>query len=746
MRIQRHAVLIGFAALSAFCHVANAGVPSSCKDTDVTSFVYRGQASSAAPDKIYNFIKLRHELVASLEDGVKTKCLSDLYHSALQEESDYWHDRLKKSGCSSDANGEITGDCPESSEARKSVTFLSHLDDELKEDLQSQIAATESKHGGTAPVCPLKAQDQARAAHDLFCCGGPSDNGGMIRAVDRSLNYDSCIGKVRPTKAEFLSGRGITDCLGNAVGAALKVIWDSIASFLKLPGELWAARAQIAELMTQKSARQKFVAMLGEQLKHFFTDKVDAFSCYNDYEKAQYVCRMGGEVIATCAMPETMGAFLGLASKPAIEAAKLMESMLSKTAKGTKLLSGLKAVNTVAAKGLGAVGKATGKAANAADKVTGGVAGKALKAADKARRFVGRPLSAPAELAAQRLMKASSFKKTFASGFRGGNTAAVTAGAAAGPEVTTGATTAATSTTAATQGMTDASKVTSTLANAPAPLSVPRARTAPAVTADAKMPNLAKPIDPVNAPVANSESVATSSEAAKPALKPETKPEVINQPKTEKSAKNPTPAQAAPSEAARPVEFTPKVNKQEVARLRSSSSKVKIQSELTDVNRQLSEIRTSIDANPNGNARGMLELRARNLSNRKATLEAASATPLDAVRSGQVKLFQGESKVSATRPKQVEAFNRRIANRAKSGGERSVEEFVASERQRLKGLMKKYDAEEAKLSGEAPEVVRSNRRRLETNRQTTREQLSALDEAELNYKHNRWNEQESDGH
>lgn len=390
--------------------------PRSCGRTNLNRFMHTGQTASAAPDKIYKFTEIRRELLASLENSQNTQCYADFYKQAIGEVGDYWGERLAQSGCEVDRNGRITGSCPDAGEARRSVEFVGNLDRELKRSIAKRLAdadkaKTAAATAGDRDECEAKRSPAQilRETQDALCCGNAS-GGGVVRAVERGINYQTCLGKIRPTGQNFLSGSGLASCVGNAVKAALQQLWDNITAVFSLPGELWAARSQIWALITQPEARAQFARVLMQQMKSFFTDKVEAFKCYNDYEKAQYVCRMGGQLIATFATPSTIGSFLRLATQPAAAAMRAMSAMLSRSPGGGQIMAGIERANTAARTAAAAVGRA----GRAVDDASGG----RISAAGRVGDAIGRPLSAPIERIARSIEGSATFQRLFVNSFR----------------------------------------------------------------------------------------------------------------------------------------------------------------------------------------------------------------------------------------------------------------------------------------------------------------------------------------
>jgi hypothetical protein len=408
--------------------------PASCRGVNLSQFMQTGAPSDSPPNKIYKFTTIRDQLLSSIDHSRNTStCYSEFYRNALAEEGEYWGGRLAREGCNVNSKGQITGDCPSASEARKSTQYMENLDRELKHSIDERLEANstlEAEANGaraTGPAnCPLKSGSAAgvQQLHDQMCCGTSADQGGVIRAVESGINYNTCIGKIRPTNQRFFSGGGLADCLGNAISAAAHVIWDSISSIFKLPGELWAARSQIWALITQPAARAQFAKKMMQILEHFFTDRVEAFKCYNNYQKAQFACKLGGQIIATCALPETMGAFLGLVAKPIGQAARLMGALMSRSGKGASILGGLERGSAVAARAARAVTSRVGRASEAVDGATGRVVSRTAAKLEEARKLIGHPLSSLAERAALKIESSGSYQRLFVQSFRAEKTAA----------------------------------------------------------------------------------------------------------------------------------------------------------------------------------------------------------------------------------------------------------------------------------------------------------------------------------
>lgn len=414
-------ILIIFATLMAVESFA-IETPRSCRNVDLNRFMHAGQPASAPPDKIYKFTEMRTQLLRSIDNSQNTQCYADFYSQAVGEVGDYWGERLAQSGCEVDNRGRITGSCPDAGEARRSVEFVGNLDRELKTRIRARLAESQQARTAAATAadrddCEARPTTPARSLQetkDALCCGTSSGGGGVIRAVERGINYQTCIGKTRPTSQNFLSGSGLASCVGNAVKAALQQLWDNITAIFSLPGELWAARSQIWALITQPEARAQFARVLMQQFKSFFTDRVEAFKCYNEYEKAQYVCRMGGQLIATFATPSTIGSFLRLATQPAAAAMRAMATMLRSSPGGGRIMAGIERANTAAR----SAAEAAGRVGRAVDDASGGRISGTARAAGRVGDAIGRPLSAPIEALARRIEGSATFQRMFVNSFR----------------------------------------------------------------------------------------------------------------------------------------------------------------------------------------------------------------------------------------------------------------------------------------------------------------------------------------
>ena len=402
--------------------------PSSCKNVNLSPFINSNLPPESAPEKVYKLAEIQNEVLESLESSESTACYVDFYQKVIGESGDYWGERLAKSGCELNEQGDISGNCPDREQAQKSLDQLNKLDGELREKVKLRLKESRKARdqaagdSGGDQQCGVDSRDPIavlQEAKESMCCGSKDDGGGVVRAVIKGTSYNACLGKIRPTDQKFFSGSGLADCLGNAVKAAAETLWQSISSIVQLPGELWAARSQIWSLMTNADARAQFTRALMQQFKAFFSDRVDAFNmCFNEYEKAQYVCNVGGRIVATAALPQTIGAFLGLATKPVGTAARAITQILEKTPEGNSILGELSKVNEAAAKGLQAAGAAAKRAADAADELTFGTASKTAKAAAATGRAIGRPISLIAEKFAAKIENSATFQKLFVTSFK----------------------------------------------------------------------------------------------------------------------------------------------------------------------------------------------------------------------------------------------------------------------------------------------------------------------------------------
>lgn len=161
---------------------------------------------------------------------------------------------------------------------------------------------------------------------------------------------------------------------------------------------------------------------------------------------------------------------------------------------------------------------------------------------------------------------------------------------------------------------------------------------------------------------------------------------------------------------------------------------------LTGTNLQLRKVEQQLADNPTD---PRLLASQQGLQAKKQLLEEALAPkpparqPTDGIKDGSTPLFQGARKEVAT-TSQVKAAEINIGKRAKRGGEAEVKTYVAVERERLNGLLSKYDDEIKAVSAEAKEVRPAKIKKIEEKKKAVRQQLDALEQAERNLQYRRW--------
>lgn len=163
--------------------------------------------------------------------------------------------------------------------------------------------------------------------------------------------------------------------------------------------------------MTQPAARAQLVQKMTSMIGDMINEQVGAVKCMNPYERAQYICQIGGQIVGACASPEVVGTFIQLGSKAVTGASRILEGILAKTAKGQKVLATLSKAKSAGEAGLAAVGKVATKVSSKASEIpipkalqeAAAKAGKVLRTADDVRKFVGKPLSLAAEKTALKI-------------------------------------------------------------------------------------------------------------------------------------------------------------------------------------------------------------------------------------------------------------------------------------------------------------------------------------------------------
>ncbi len=424
--IRKHSLV--FALSSLFFSIAF-GQDKSCSDQDNSSYYIKGNSKSTVSERVIRFDKLKKDLLMNIASNQtkKTECLYSFYQKNLSETSEYWAKNLAQQGCSlNPKSGKIIEPCNVNTEAKKSTQYLINLDEDfrikvsdIKEQsseikaakLQQSVSSCQSKQSNTKSLFDV---------NDSICCGDKNSNKqlGIVRETYSSISYLGCLAKIKPTKEKFLSSEGILNCLGNIIKGAIQKIWDDISGLFKLPGELWGARSALWSILTDAKARSKFTSNIMQVIEKFFVDKIVAFKCLNEYEKGQYLCKTGGEIIAQLIMPETVGSFLKLASKPLAQAMRSFESMMKASKKGAAVLKNIEKVSSKvksAADKISTTGQSMGSklddlSGNSISKVSTKISSSVSKI-ENTRVKITKPLTSQIEKTTDKIIKSDGYKE-----------------------------------------------------------------------------------------------------------------------------------------------------------------------------------------------------------------------------------------------------------------------------------------------------------------------------------------------
>lgn len=667
-----------------------ANAADKCAGADKAKYLKAGSFESAPGQRIIRFKQLRDDLKGALEKGEadRSQCLYDLYDKSAQDEAGFWQAKAAAEGC----DLENPKECPDP-ETPRSLKFLENIHKELEADLKEDIAkipATEAAAVAECNDCEVNTdlEDQAALAdylkHDQ-CCGSKDAKTdgemGIVRERYAGISYNQCLAKTdKNAKASGLQTAG--SCIAGLVTSVFKGMFDGVVGFFKLPGELIAARAQIWAIITDSDERAKFFEHIKNSLLEFIgVQSGDLTNCLNAEAKTKMYCENAGEVIGFLASPALIGNIFKIAKLGVKAAAAAMKTSLASTAKGARMLAKMsKAVK--AAETVGGKTKALGSKIGKSAKLVG-----MTVQTSKIAKFIvkaGSPFT----------RGAASVYKTLAPVVRvGGKIIALPS------NITNKAIIA---------GFNAGQKVVANIA---------AKKSAQVITASAvAAPAVAGSVDDVAAAAAKATTTAPAPQLA--GMQPSG---VQVLPRVQSTTANPT---------GNPYAGTPARN---------------LRVNLSGTNSQIARIETQLAANPTD---AVLLQKHSDLLAKKSMLDEALApkpaapTPVDKVKDGSVKLFQGAPKEVATTP-QVKAAERNIRTRSKRGGASEAGAYVAGERKRLNGLLNKYDKEMRDLAGEAADVRAIKMKAIEAKQRAARQQLDALEKAEKANQYRQWEAQEA---
>ncbi len=307
----------------------------------------------------YNFNKIAQDMISEIEvspGSSDAKCLSDLYENEMAKTGQAVGEAYLKSSCQASCKANI--------EIQKKQ--LDQLDLEYRKDLKavssSKSPAPEKCDSGSGPLEALK------EAKNSLCCGNKSENGtGSVRGIYPDITYQGCLAKTNPTNKDAASIASGGQCLANVLKEGITAVWNNLTSILTIPAELWAAKAQIWQLITNSDARAEFAKKMMSLIGKFVTDRVESVnSCLNPYEKTQFICKLSGQILGELVTP---GSILKLFKmlKNVNKAGGLIEGALSESVKGKAILVNIekaKAKSAESVKRIGDSDKAAKKASS----------------------------------------------------------------------------------------------------------------------------------------------------------------------------------------------------------------------------------------------------------------------------------------------------------------------------------------------------------------------------------------------
>jgi hypothetical protein len=659
---------------------ANAAAPS-C----VTSDFYKiGDYDSPPGQRIFYFEKLKGALETALDKGEadKAECLYNFYDRSAEAETGFWLGKAAAEGC----DIENPSACPDP-ETPRSLNYLKTMHAKLETNLKGGVEALQDKTEAAAACtegCGEGQGDEAALAAYLQngqCCGTKEatvlEEMGTVRNKYPGISYLQCLDKTDKTKKRAGALSTMGSCVLSAVTQVFKGMLDGVTSFFSLPGQLIAARAQIWDIITDTDARNAFFAHIKDSVLEFIgVQSGELTNCLNDEAKTTYYCENVGEVIGFLASPAIIGNLFKVAKLGVKAAASLMQKAMASTTKGAAILAKLNKAKKV-------ISRSARVTKVVAKKKIAGVT-RPLKLTVKTSK-VAQMIITKGSPIARGMAKAT---KVLFSPITG--TAAVLAPVA---------------------------KVGVKLLALPARIT-DKAIIAGfnlgkkgVVAAAGKGKQIITAVTTRTA--AGAGAVATAEAAGAGAAAGKTGAAVV-------APKAPTTVPAA-----NPFVGLPPRN---------------LRVNLTGTEQQLARLETQIAASPTDAA---LIARRTELLDKKKLLDEALApptpkpTPVERIRDGSTPLFQGTPKEVATAP-QVKAAATNIGRRSKRGGEAEVRSYVAGERERLNGLLSKYDQELRAIAGEAKEVRSAKIRAVEAKIKTARQQLDALEQAERNLQYRQW--------
>lgn len=425
--------LLSFLMISIVQVQVYAADPESCRGVNLDQFRNSAVPAGSPPEQMYKFDAIKTQLIQSIrQQRNSAQCYTDFYQNALTENSQYWGRTLALEGCVVNDNGTISSTstlsalgvtCNSANAARNSLERMNRLDQQLRGENQAiqeasevlEDAAAEARAGGTgAEACQARRAPTATAEQlrENICCGPTARSAaGAIGALEPGITRNSCLSKIRPTNRRILSGGALGSCLAGIARSAINTFISNIGSIVSLPGQLWAARAQIWSLMTSAAAREKFMQQIKQAVQQFIGDRVNAVrSCYNGYEIAQYGCRVAGQLVGNFFTGGTVGTVLNLVARPATIALRGLGQILARSQAAGRMQRAAQIVRQGAS--------TAARGARAVDQRTGRVVSGSSRAVTAASRVIARPLTGSVRRASNLIAQAPPYRRLLLSAYR----------------------------------------------------------------------------------------------------------------------------------------------------------------------------------------------------------------------------------------------------------------------------------------------------------------------------------------
>lgn len=298
-------------------------VSAECGKKYGPNYVTKGDFFSADPGgKTYNLSRLtndiENEMLHSTEalDEEKIKCLNEVFNKAKEDASTYWANRAIKESCLSEDNtlpDTQPESCPDSTwkEYKKSIQDITRNENKYNRVLETCAKSASGKSYCSQSDSELKKlrdnAEELAAVGSSGCCD--EKNGSAYRVLKTFYTFEfgtsnnektlmkECLKRTTPEKDSlaYNLAAGTVECAKNLAFGIIESI-KKFSSLLDLG--LWSELGRVLFTSQGRSEIMSKLATIAKEIGSQIAAQFEATtSCFNNYYKAQNICKLTSSII-----------------------------------------------------------------------------------------------------------------------------------------------------------------------------------------------------------------------------------------------------------------------------------------------------------------------------------------------------------------------------------------------------------------------------------------------------------------